>query len=324
MKPETAITLAELEAFDPRAARGGNERRCRCPVCQAKEASFCFNATTGLYNCKRASCGAKGRLRDFWVEKPPQSPRIRAKKALDAAFSVDRPSDVAKVSPPATEATWGELWESAAAVGQGSSGLAYLEGRGLTAEIIAASGARSLHLHHRDWVAFPFTGQQGEIVAFQARAIDQELNGHRAYGPKKAGVFLTSPETLKAQTVFVTEAPIDALSLAMCGRHAVALGGVVMPDWLIKLLAFRTIALAFDNDSNGAGRKAAQELQPKLLSFGIAAFRMKPQREKDEEKGDWNMMLKTLGPGRLTQWLNYYESKAVVKLGKTWKRPGGQ
>jgi DNA primase len=207
-------------------------------------------------------------------------------------------------------------------VGQGSAGMAYLAGRGLSEEIIASAGARSLHLQGRDWVAFPFTGPDGEAVAFQARAIDHQPNGHRAYGPKKAGVFLTSPAALKAPTVFVTEAPIDALSLAMCGRHAIALGGVVMPDWLIKTLAFRTVALAFDNDSNRAGRKAAEELQPKLLAFGMTAFRMRPLREKDQTKGDWNMMLQALGPGRLTQWLNYYESKAVVKLGKMWERPG--
>ncbi len=323
MKPETAITLAQLEAFDPRATRGGNERRCRCPVCEAKEPSFCFNATTGLYNCKRASCGAKGRLRDFWEEKTPQPPRIRARMALDAAFSTTRPSDKAEPSKAATEATWGELWDSAQPVGQGCPGLAYLEGRGLSTEIVFSSGARSLHLHNRDWVAFPFTGPNGDVVAFQARAIDQEANGHRAYGPKKAGVFLTSSHTLKAETVYVTEAPIDALSLAMCGRHAIALGGVVMPDWLIKTLAFRSIALAFDNDSNGAGRKAAQELQPKLFAFGASAFRMKPQRDKDQDKGDWNLMLKELGSGRLWQWLNYYESKAVTKLGKAWERPAG-
>jgi len=321
MKKQTGISLADLEVFDPQAARGGNERRCRCPICQAKERSFCFNAMTGLYTCQRASCGARGKLSDFWEEKPRQNARQRARIALSAAFGTVRPPEQEESLKTATTATWHEIWEQGQPIGQRMPVMDYLAGRGLTPEILQAAGVRSLSLYGREWCGFPFADAQGNVVAFQARATDAGENGHRAYGPKKAGVFCTSPDTLRAETVYITEAPIDALSLAMCGRHAVALGGVVFPQWLLKSLAFRCVALAFDNDSNGAGRRAAQEVAPPLISFGATVFRMKPQRAPDEPKSDWNLMLKELGPGRLTQWLNYYESKAVVKLGKTWERP---
>lgn len=321
MSAALKISLADLEAFDPQAERGGNERRCRCPICQAKERSFCFNATTGLYTCQRASCGARGKLCDFWEEKPRQNARQRARTALDMAFGVSLPQDTAHPEKTATAATWREIWEQGQMIEQGTSAMEYLVGRGLELEVVQAARVRSLSLYGRQWVAFPFAYVDGNDVAFQARAADGGENAHRAYGPKKAGVFYTSAAALKSETVYITEAPIDALSLAMCGRRAIALGGVVFPEWLLQALAFRCVALAFDNDSNGAGRKAASEMAPSLTSFGSYVFRMKPERAYNATKGDWNMMLKELGAGRLTQWLNYYESKAVVKLGKTWKRP---
>ena len=82
------ITLPDLEAFDQRAARGGVERVCRCPICQSDERAFHFNAETGVFNCKRASCRATGKLADFWIDRPKQSASTRARGALNAAFSL--------------------------------------------------------------------------------------------------------------------------------------------------------------------------------------------------------------------------------------------
>jgi DNA primase len=160
-----------------------------------------------------------------------------------------------------------------------------------------------LNLYGRDFVVFPFCNGVGAPVAFQARALDNEPDGHRAYGRKSAGVFSTCADALKAETAIVCEAPIDALSLAMCGFPSVALGGTSAPDWMFSALAFKRVLLAFDNDANGAGDRAADKLVPALKSFGAKTARLAPQRVSDALKSDWNMMLLEQGAPVLHAWL---------------------
>ncbi len=162
---------------------------------------------------------------------------------------------------------------------------------------------RALILYGRDFVVFPFCDLTGAPVAFQARAIDSEADGHRAYGTKSAGIFSTCAYALKSSSVILCEAPIDALSLAVCGFEAVALGGTSAPAWIVKALAFRRVYLAFDNDKNGAGDVAAAKLAPDLQSFGATVLRLAPLREPTADKSDWNMMLLQHGAPALHAWI---------------------
>jgi len=162
---------------------------------------------------------------------------------------------------------------------------------------------RALNLYGRSYVIFPFHDPDGATVAFQARANDGEPDAHRAYGPKSAGVFSSSPNALRGEAITICEAPIDALSLAVCGWPAIALGGVTAPDWIIAALAFKRVLLAFDSDANGAGDQAAAALTLALRSFGAKVIRLAPLRAEEAIKSDWNMMLQVNGAVELRAWL---------------------
>jgi DNA primase len=315
------LSLADLEAFDPPRGRDP-EKVCRCPICRSSERAFHLNTATGVYNCKRASCGAKGKLFDFWQERPKQSARQHAQSRLNAAFSL-APKDCspkapnaphsapqreqsAQASEPATAATWQTLFAQSKPI-SGTEAAAYLARRGIPESLIEASGARVLRLYpggyRREYALFPFCDRDGQTVAFLARAIDGAPDGHRAHGPRSAGVFSTGADALKAESVILCEAPIDALSLAACGYPAIALGGVTAPDWLPAALAFKRVYLALDNDQNGAGDKAASEIAPELESFGARVLRLAPPREEGASKSDWNALLLRDGAAALGDWL---------------------
>jgi len=296
-----ALSLADLEAFDTPQGRDP-EKHCRCPICHSSERAFHFNTATGVYNCKRASCGATGKLSDFWQERPKQNHKQRARNALSAAFA---PKDCSPKAKPtnATAATWQTHFKSARPIGSTPNVQNYLTRRGLSQEIAANADVRALLLFGRAFVAFPFCDLTGAAVAFQARAIDDEPNGHRAYGTKSDGIFSTCAYALKSSSVILCEAPIDALSLAASGFEAVALGGTSAPAWIAPALAFKRVYLAFDNDENGAGDKAARELAPDLQSFGASVSRLAPLREDDADKSDWNGMLLQHGAPALHAWI---------------------
>src|SRR6266508_3842076 len=80
-----ALSLAELERFDPNVPAAGTQHRFCCPLdaCSGKpmnetHRSLCVNTATGLWKCHR--CGATGKLQDFWDERKP-SRLARAKRA---------------------------------------------------------------------------------------------------------------------------------------------------------------------------------------------------------------------------------------------------
>jgi hypothetical protein len=326
-----ALSFSDVESFDPRAASGGSERISRCPICQSSERAFHFNMETGAFNCKRASCGATGKLSDFWQERPNANRRDRARNVLSAAFAIQpanharrqqsadatrAPASIAipgDAGQPATAATWQAHWNGARPLGStptsaatpqtGTPAALYLARRGIPETIATAADVRALSLNGREFAAFPFHDAGGAAVAFQARAIDGAPRGHRAQGSKRDGIFATARDALSADRVIVCEAPIDALSLAACGFAAIALGGCNAPAWLPPALAFKRVLLAFDNDANGAGDHAAALLLPALRSFGARPLRLAPHRAKDADKSDWNGMLIEHGARPLRAWL---------------------
>lgn len=146
-------------------------------------------------------------------------------------------------------------------------------------------------------VVFPLRDESGRAVAAAGRAITPQSpdKRHRTYGPKSGGAFLT-PGALSADPVAITEAPIDAMSLALAGLPAVALCGVsAMPAWLIRRLSAppagrpgfsRTVLMAFDADA--AGDAAADRLASALSLCRVR--RLRPQGAKD-----WNAVLTEAG-----------------------------
>jgi hypothetical protein len=300
-----ALSLADLEAFDTPQGRDP-EKCCRCPICQSSERAFHFNTATGVYNCKRASCGATGKLSDFWQERPKHRSAAFSLAPKDCSPNATRAPQnaTAKAKPTnATAATWQEHFNSARPIRSTPDIENYLTRRGVPGAIAESADVRALILFGRAFAVFPFCDLTGAPVAFQARAIDRQPNGHRAYGTKSAGIFSTNADALKSETVIICEAPIDALSLSACGFEAIALGGTAAPKWIAPALAFKRVYLAFDNDANGAGNKAARDFAPDLQSFGATVSRLAPPREDAADKSDWNMMLLQQGASALRAWL---------------------
>lgn len=90
-----------------------------------------------------------------------------------------------------------------------------------------------------------------------------------------------TPDALRGRAVAVTEAPIDALSLALLGHPALALCGTSWPGWLAGAMSGKHVELAFDADD--AGDVAAQALGLDLTASDADWKRLRPSGVKD-----WN------------------------------------
>jgi uncharacterized protein with GYD domain len=284
-----ALSLADVEAFDPRAASVGSERVTRCPICQSSERAFHFNAETGAYNCKRASCGATGKLSNFWQDRPKQSRRARAQAALNRVFTLPPDQETKPATGAASASTWREECAKTQPL-QSTPGASYIEGRGVPLDLAIAGGVRfaanwaprrddGKPYHGGAAIVFPLRDQAGALVAASGRYIQSAAQPKARHGgAASAGVFATYG-ALRCELVTICEAPIDALSLAACGFAAVAANGCNLPDWLPAALAFKRVLIASDADD--AGDKAALEWIAKLQAFGARCVRFKPYRAKD-------------------------------------------
>lgn len=291
------LTLAELEQFDPRSPQRTGERRFLCPLCgenkpkDAAHRSFCINSSNGLYHCKR--CNSKGRLKDFWEEKSSVNQAQVATRQLRRSFEIA--PIVAPIQENAegqsnTNNDWKALWETAEPLRLGerhSAAIAYLQKRSIALDVACASEVYFVpDWHGRPMLGFPFKDANGEVVALSGRALRDGGIDKPASGPKKAGAFWAKALGFNAldamlPAVILCEAPFDALSLAMAGYPALAIGGTVAPTWLHQRCAFRRVLLAFDADI--AGDTAALKIGTYLASFGALCVRLRPQGAKD-----WN------------------------------------
>jgi len=306
-----AVSLADLEAFDPRAPAGKGERRfcCPLPACAGKpldaaHRSLSLNTQTGAWRCHR--CDARGVLREHW-----QPARERTRAWLRRAFAfapvpgngapantADQETPLRRAErhenrPPAGETVqtpsfdWRAAYDRAEPL-PASAGARYLAGRGIPAQLAEAAGVRfAARWYGRPAVLFPVHAAAGELVAVSGRHLDSGKPASHTGGAKSQGLFAT-PGALSAARIVITEAPIDALSLAAAGVPAVALCGTSGPAWLPQVCAFRAVAVAFDGDA--AGDAAAARLTPALVSLGATVERWRPAAGKD-----WNELLARYG-----------------------------
>jgi DNA primase len=291
------LWLADLEARDPRAAQG-IERRFLCPFCgegkpkDSAHRSMNVNTQTGAFVCQR--CEARGKLADFWAERPKLGGRDFARQQLRRATELP-PTEPAAPDESAIRKAH-ELAAKLEALQplEGTSGAAYLFGRGVSLEIARAAGVKfSPNWFGRGAVVFSIRDRAGEVVAAQGRHTTGA--GKFSFGPKSQGLFMAAG-ALDIPAFIVTEAPIDALSLAAAGFPAVALCGKTGPAWLPKFCFGRRVFLAFDADQ--AGDDAADEMTPSLESFGAVCARIRPENAKD-----WNEFLQFFGRDALADFL---------------------
>jgi hypothetical protein len=312
------FSLADLEAFDPRPAGAGRERRfcCPLPACLDKprdraHQSLSVNAETGLWTCYR--CGAGGKLTEHWA---PRLAGSGARPRRTAALRVFRVSPDPQPGRAATAADLGPMLAACVPL-TGTPGARYLYQRGIGEDAAAAAGARFA----RGWyggpaVVFPLCDREGRVVAASGRYVDARRPKTRVVGDRKLGVF-APPGAWDAPTdpadgtgaLVVVEGPADALSLAECEVPAVALVGTVAPAWLPRAAAFRRVVVALDADA--AGDAAAERLLRELAPFARSVERLRPPAGKD-----WNDALLAMGYGGLVEWL------LARGLGEEGGRPG--
>ena len=316
------LSLAEIEAFDPQ----GPPLRRWCPLCgegKAKDAahrSLSLDRSTGKWKCFR--CNAGGLLREFWSDDwkgscKSASGETTKRRTLRRSFGLsseplvvttppvvaDSQSNPVASNQPSAQA-WRQRWESCHELSN-SPGAAYLENRGIGLDVALQAGVRfTANWSGHVSVVFPIHDRQGRVVAAQARALRGTVK--LTSGPKKEGAFFApvkfasgrvfEPLEPNAPAIILTEAPIDALSLAMAGFPALALCGTTGPHWLHIACGLRRVALALDEDD--AGSKAALELEKTLIPFGAKCLRLEPDGAKD-----WNEMLLQSGLSKLGDYL---------------------
>ncbi len=306
MTSQTVLSVCDLELFDPRASglvvgQGGGERRFLCPLCgegkpkDGAHRSLSLNAGTGVWRCHR--CGEGGKVREAWEERAPLARRERACRALSRAFAV--PPRMALVEEEEEkDVSWKRALRGLRPLDD-TRGAAYLRERALSIETARGAGARfSSDFLGRPAMVFPLRDLKGDLQGAHGRYVDgRERPKARTLGDKQSSLFLTRDALCPLlPALLVTEAPLDALSLAEAGYPAVALCGTQAPTWFHRLCAFRRVLLAFDADE--AGDCAGDKLAPLLGSFGARCERLRPDGAKD-----WNEMLQAAGRDALADWL---------------------
>lgn len=156
-------------------------------------------------------------------------------------------------------------------------------------------------------MVFPVCDRSGAPVALNGRflSVQGEQLKTQTIGTKSHGTFMApaldkngnSIRPLDAPTLIVTEAPIDALTLAVVGHPAIACIGTSGPHWLHLACGLKRVLLAFDADE--AGDDAATSINLMLKPHGARCERLRPQHGKD-----WNEVLQAVGTLEFRAWLD--------------------
>ncbi|MHB9134555.1 MAG: CHC2 zinc finger domain-containing protein [Armatimonadota bacterium] len=309
-----------------------------CPLHQEKTPSFSVNPDKGVWHC--FGCGKGGDVITF-IEELHQVDYPRALEILGIGEEPHRKKYLSKRqhSLQAARQAFG-MAPAAPGVGNslrpaitpmdekwrrhlegllpldGSPALDYLCSRGLDHIFTTVAGVK----YHPSWynkgaaVIFPIRDAGGQLVAAQGRFLDEAVTPKAmTAGRKSDGVFF-SPEAMAQRAVLVTEAPIDSLSLAMCGYPSIALVGTSFPAWLPQACIGKEVYIALDDDQ--AGDTAAGALCAALIKLGIVPQRLKPRGAKD-----WNELLQRVG---------WKEMRAIIAQclpttggarGRPWENP---
>lgn len=293
------LSLAELEVFDQHPYKCGDITRFCCPLCHGSRTmdsshrSLALDTNTGAWKCHR--CGRTGLILEKWSDNPQdirkQKRQASIKKNFGLSSAGSKPLDPAKVDNLNKRLKEGNLKPI-----KGSPGEAYLSGRGIPVDLAVDTRCK----YSQNWygdpaVVFPFLGVAGELVSAQGRFIGNRKPKTLDAGNKDHGVFIT-PGALDGEWLVVTEAPIDALTLALAGLPTVALGGLNCPEWLSKIAANKTLLIATDADESGEEKTA--KLKTEIGAYCGKCYRLRPSRK------DWNEVLTKDGLEVLIDLLN--------------------
>lgn len=199
-KREDAIRFAQEQGI--RWREHGDELQLHeCPYCGRKEGYFAINLTTGAFNCKRASCGAKGNM-----------------ITLHEDFGFDLGSDVREYERP--RETWRRFKTPEKPIEPKPAAIAYLEGRGIPEtvtkryEITTKKGDDAV-------LVFPFYGADGrlEYIKYRRTDFDPEKHRNKEWCEANTRAILFGMKQCDPATgpLVLTEGQIDSLSVAAAG-----------------------------------------------------------------------------------------------------------
>jgi hypothetical protein len=300
------LSIADLETFDPGAPDGRVQKRYWCPFCghdKPKDAGhrcLTLNVETGAWNCKR--CKKTGLLVERQTRRPARE--IARENLRKQAEIEDKP----KAMDPTRQASFQRQKKGIKPLTP--EGIAYLEGRGIPAEITHAARVKFAPHYAEEpekgtkgfpAVVFSIRNESGDLVAFQGRAIKGDAK--ITYGDKSLGVFST-PGAFDSPTMILVESPINALSFSVCGFPAIALCGTEgWPSWLPAKAWQKSVYLAQDADEPDAQGTRAGDHAAARLAEAIGTY-SKPNRLRPPPPfNDWNDVLRTWGIERMTEGL---------------------
>ncbi len=159
----------------------------------------------------------------------------------------------------------------------------------------------------------------GKVVAIDNRYLDVAVSGlkTRTQGEKKGFPWFMDLQRLtRAETVYVVESPINALSIEACDipfTSAIAVRAITaMDDINWSFFHGKQLYLAFDNDDpdkfgKSAGREAAYKLYDILISHNISSMMVDQSEWEEQEWNDINDIIKDVGDVELKMKLKRFE-----------------
>jgi hypothetical protein len=237
---------------------------------------------TGLWKCHR--CHESGKVSEHWEQRAPATRTQQKNAARRRAFDV----------PPLHQEPKTPRIENAQELGvpieDAPAAMDYLIHRGLPSSVVISAGVRYVaNWYGRPAIVFPMRDEHGHYVAANGRYIHSGADPKaKTRGPVSDAVFGCFG-ALKRDTLAITEAPLDALTLAMFAIPSIALCGTNPPTWLRRKVCSTRIILATDNDD--AGNKAADALAGLLAPMRSRVERIIPAYGVK----DWNELLMEYG-----------------------------
>ena len=187
-----------------RAGVKGNELHFQyCPYCQGgskrDKNTFAINLDDGAYNCKRASCGARGNMitlsRDFNFSLGHEVDNYYKPKKTFRTFKMS------KIEPR-------------------SGAVKYLLGRGIS-EATTAQYEVTTHKENENIIVFPFRDQNGDVQYIKYRKSDFKKGVDKSKEwcePNcKPILFGMNQCDVRSRELIITEGQIDSLSVAEAG-----------------------------------------------------------------------------------------------------------
>lgn len=210
----------------------GREAVSACPFCKSDKHKFYLNLDTGLYSCKRASCGSHGHINNL-LEHLGLPDRVKFNEEYEKKEKKRLDVDVSRFK---------ELNESDDIV-------EYMMSRGITYETLIATGC----MRKGNAIVMP-TYKDDEVVGISYRTPDKVI-----WQEAGSGQYLWNRSNLDKtnKRIYITEGRVDALTLIEMGYENVTSmpNGASSHEWINQewnlLKEFEEIVLLYDNDTPG-------------------------------------------------------------------------